>query len=215
MRLAYVAELPTPAELAKSLDGRAPAAAPAQAAAPLPRPALAPASAAPVVRSAAAAEPARALAPTAAPASDPAPRADLPNPTSFLDVLELFDQHREALLRTHLYANVHLVRFEPGRIELRPTEAAPHNLSNRLGQLLTEWTGRRWVVSVSDEPGRATLREEHDAREQVMRSEAAQDPLVRAVLDAFPGARIEAVREIEEAAPAPAAPDEESEGDEA
>jgi DNA polymerase III subunit gamma/tau len=59
------------------------------------------------------------------------------------------------------------------------------------------------------------LREDHDAREQVMRSEAAQDPLVRAVLDAFPGARIEAVREIEEASPAPAAPDEESEGDEA
>ena len=80
VRLAYVADLPTPAELAKSLD-RAPAAAPAQAAAPVSRPALAPAG--PITRSAAAAEPARVLAPTAVPASDPAPRADLPNPRAF------------------------------------------------------------------------------------------------------------------------------------
>ncbi len=212
VRLAYVAELPSPAELAKSLDGRAPM--PAPAASPAPRPTLAPQPASPVARAMAAAEPARVLAPAAAP--EPAPRPELPNPTSFLEVLELFEQHREAQLRVHLYANVHLVRFEPGRIELRPTEAAPQNLSNRLGQLLTEWTGRRWVVSVSDEPGRATLREEHEAREREMTNAAAQDPLVRAVLDAFPGARIESVREIEDpAAPAPAALDEESEGDEA
>jgi len=214
VRLAYVAELPTPAELAKSLEGRAPAASPAAPATSAPsRPALAPA---PALRSSA--EPARVLAPEAAPTPAPVPRPDLPNPTSFLEVLELFDEHREAQLRMHLYANVHLVRFELGRIELRPAEAAPQNLSNRLGQLLTDWTGRRWVVAIVDEPGRPTLREEHEAREREMRSAAAQDPLVRAVLDAFPGARIEAVREIEaETAPAPAPPepDDETEGDDA
>jgi len=205
VRLAYVADLPTPAELAKSLEGRALAPAPAVTTPAAPRPTLAPA--APVARSSA--EPARVLA------SEPDPRADLPNPTSFLEVLELFDQHREAVLRTHLWANVHLVRFEPGRIELRPAEAAPRDLPNRLGQLLGQWTGRRWVVSVSAEPGRPTLREDHDARDQAMRSAAAHDPLVRAVLDTFPGARIEAVREIHEEAQAAPAEPEETEGDEA
>jgi len=211
VRLAYVAELPTPAELARSLDGRAPVPSPAAAAAPAqpaPRPALAPSSN--VARSSA--EPARVLAPT----PEPEQRVELPSPTSFLEVLELFDQHREAQLRVHLYANVHLVRFEPGQIELRPTAAAPRDLPNRLGQLLTEWTGRRWVVAVSAEPGQPTLRDTHEAHVQEMRSAAAQDPLVRAVLDAFPGARIEAVREIEaDAPPAPPAPDGDSEGDDA
>jgi DNA polymerase III subunit gamma/tau len=217
VRLAYVADLPTPAELARSIDGRAPASAPASsstASAPAPaslssRSTLAPAP--PVARGP---EPARVLSP--APVPGETPRAELPNPASFLEVLDLFDEHREALLRTHLYANVHLVRFEPGRIELRPTEAAPANLPNRLGQLLTEWTGRRWVVSVSDEPGRSTLRDEVQTRDQEIRSAAAQDPLVRAVLDTFPGARIESVREIEsDASPAPPAPDEPAEGDDA
>src|SRR5262249_31172147 len=139
-------------------------------------------------------------------------------PQSFLEVLDLFDRHREAVLRAHLFANVHLVRFEAGRIELRPTEAAPQNLPNRLGQLLTEWTGTRWIVSVSREGGEATLREQFDARAQNLAGEAASHPLVRAVLETFPGARIEAVRELaaEDAGAAEAADgaDERNEGDE-
>jgi DNA polymerase-3 subunit gamma/tau len=141
----------------------------------------------------------------------------LPQPQSFLEVVELFDQHREAVLRSHLYANVHLVHFEPGRIELRPAEAAPRELSNRLGQLLSEWTGRRWVVSISAEPGQASLRETAEARARALKSEAALHPLVRAVLETFPGARIEAVRELGEEDPPRALPDsadESSEGDE-
>jgi DNA polymerase III subunit gamma/tau len=206
VRLAHVADLPSPAELVRSLEGRAPAPAPAQAPAPA-APARAPAMAAPAPR-AMAAEPARALETVPA----PAPR----QPQSFLEVVELFDEHREAVLRTHLWANVHLVHFEPGRIELRPEAAAPRELSNRLGQLLTQWTGQRWIVSVSAEPGQPTLREDEAQRTREMKSAAAQDPLVRAVLDAFPGARIEAVRELKESEPEPAYPegvDEGSEGD--
>jgi DNA polymerase-3 subunit gamma/tau len=195
VRLAYVADLPTPAELVRSLDGRAPAAA-------APAPTRAAPAPGPVAR--VAGEPARAVA-SPAPAAAPAPA--LPQPHSFLDVVELFDQHKEALLRTHLFNHVHLVRFEPGRIELRPAEAAPRDLSNRLGQLLGQWTGQRWVVSVSSEPGEPTLREKADARAREMRSEAAQHHLVRAVLDAFPGARIEAVRERAPEDPPPPLPD--------
>ena len=207
VRLAFVADLPSPAELVRSLDGGHAPAAPAPPARGAPAAAPGPAA-----RSGAA-EPARVLA-----APEPAPPAPaLPAPQSFLEVVELFDQHREAVLRSHLYANVHLVHFEPGRIELRPGEAAPRDLSNRLGQLLTQWTGQRWLVSVSAERGQPTLREDADARAREMRSEAAQHPLVRAVLDAFPGARIEAVRELDEPEQQPAATDgadEPNEGDE-
>ena len=181
VRLAYVADLPSPAELVRTLDGTRPAAAPAAPPSPV---------------RASAAGPALAPQPRAlAPETAPAPAA--PEPQSFLEVVELFDRHREAVLRSHLYANVHLVQFEPGRIELRQTEAAPRDLSNRLGQLLTQWTGRRWVVSVSsDVAGEPTLREQAQERERLLRGEAAQHPLVRAVLEAFPGAKIEAVRDL-------------------
>jgi DNA polymerase III subunit gamma/tau len=119
-----------------------------------------------------------------------------PMPQSFAEVVALFERKREALLRSHLFANVHLVRFDVGRIELRPTEGAPRDLANRLGKLLGDWTGERWVVSISQSEGEPTLREQAAARDETLRHEAAAHPLVRAVLDTFPGARIEAVRDI-------------------
>jgi DNA polymerase-3 subunit gamma/tau len=149
-------------------------------------------------------------APRLAPSPEPAVSA-LPQPQSFLEVVELFDRHREAMLRAHLYAHVHLVHFEPGRIEFRPGLGAPRDLSNRLGQLLTQWTGARWIVSVSGEEGEPSLHERAEAREASLRNEAARHPLVRKVLETFPGARIEAVRALE-AAPVEAA-EEPDEGD--
>ena len=47
----------------------------------------------------------------------------VPQPQSFAEVVELFGQHKEAQLRTHLFNNAHLVRFEQGRIELRPANS--------------------------------------------------------------------------------------------
>jgi DNA polymerase-3 subunit gamma/tau len=59
---------------------------------------------------------------------------------------------------------------------------------------LTEWTGSRWVVAVSQEDGAPTLEQQAQARVSELESEVARHPLVRAVLDAFPGATIAAVR---------------------
>src|SRR5439155_22857255 len=92
---------------------------------------------------------------------------------SFGEVIALFDQRREALIRSHLWSHVHLVAFEPGRIEFRPQEAAPRDLANRLGQLLGEWTGSRWVVAVSQAAGAPTLAETTEQRDSALRNEVA------------------------------------------
>ena len=92
--------------------------------------------------------------------------------------------------------SVHLVRFEPGRIELRPTGRAPANLANRLGASLSDWTGRRWVVSVSSEPGAPTLAEQAAAAAERERQAVLAHPLVEAVMRRFPGATVEAVRDL-------------------
>jgi len=198
VRLAYVADLPAPSELIRALE-----ASPAPAAGSAPRPGGngggAPVRAGGAFERSPATGPAvSSLAVREAPAPTAAPR-----PQSFQQAVELFEQHHEAVLRAHLFAHVHLVRFEPGRIELRPTEGAPRDLPNRLGSLLTQWTGERWLVSVSSEAGEPTLKERAEARVQSLKSAAAREPLVRAVLDAFPGARIESVRETAPADPEP------------
>jgi DNA polymerase-3 subunit gamma/tau len=116
-------------------------------------------------------------------------------PQSFAEVIALFDKRREALLRSHLWSDVHLVHFEPGRIEVRPASSAPRDLTNRLGQLLSEWTGSRWLIAVSEAEGEPTLLEQEEGRQRDLRNEVTSHPLVQAVLETFPGATIAAVRE--------------------
>jgi DNA polymerase III subunit gamma/tau len=213
VRLAYVADLPTPGDLIKAAsEGRAlpamtpntPRAAPAGngATAMTPR-SIGEAGSSGGPRMALAAHPAAEASPLASAEPLPAVADSAPaQPQSFAEVVALFEHHREAVLRSHLWSDCHLVHFEPGRIELRLGEAAPRDLPNRLGQLLSTWTGARWVVSVSREAGAPSLREQSEQRARHLRSEAEDHPMVRAVLETFPGARIEAVRELAPLAPA-------------
>ncbi|WP_445376381.1 DNA polymerase III subunit gamma/tau [Niveispirillum fermenti] len=132
--------------------------------------------------------------PAALPAPVPAEKIEtVPEPTSFQAVADLFLDKREGVLAGLLRASVHLVRFESGMIELRLQPACPQNLPGKVGQLLTEWTGRRWVVTVSGAQGAPTIAEQERQAEQRQRAEAAEHPLVKAVLAAFPGARIDRI----------------------
>ncbi len=128
------------------------------------------------------------------------------------DVAHLARARGERILATTLETNVHLVSLESGRIEFRPDAQAPKNLARDLSQRLQEWTGRRWTVNVAAEGGAPTLAESRAASERARKDAAAQEPFVRAVLDAFPGAEIVSVREQQTFEPAVAVTDEESSG---
>ncbi len=207
IRVAYVADLPAPAELVQALqENSAPGRAPM---APLPRrdPPAAPAAIIGGAPAAAARNAAVELAEAAIetipdPPAPPSVAALEPMPQSFEEVVGLFEKQREPVLRTHLATHLHLVHFEPGRIEFRPAAGAPRDLANRLGQLLGEWTGVRWLIAVSEAEGEPTLRQREEQREAELRNGVAAHPLVRAVLETFPGATIAAVREHVGAAPA-------------
>jgi DNA polymerase-3 subunit gamma/tau len=244
IRLAHAAELPTPGEILASLGG-APGGggAAVRGAAPPPgAPAATPPGGIQATGAPTGGVQTSAVQPSAVQASgwggaqalrvepnahleatpEPA-RPDLapPGPQSFADIVALCAAQREAMLAAHLRENVRLVRFEIGQIELNPAAAAPRDLANRLGELLSKWTGRRWIVSLVREGGAATIEEQEAAQRKQRSDAAAAHPLVRAVLDAFPGATIEAVRGAiespasEEAEPEPATPEDgpESEGD--
>ena len=99
------------------------------------------------------------------------------------------------MLHAHLLHSVHPVRMAAGRIEMRVREDAPRDLAAQLGALLQEQTGTRWTIALSNAAGEPTLAEQGRAAESERRALAASHPLVQAVLAAFPGATIEAVRD--------------------
>jgi len=109
---------------------------------------------------------------------------------SFLDLIAVLDKRREALLVTHLKRDVHLVSLEPGRLEIRPGQNAPRDLHGNLGKVLSNITGMRWVVSLSNAEGAPTLAEQEAEAENARRNRAESDPLVKAIKSAFPEAQI-------------------------
>ena len=102
------------------------------------------------------------------------------------------------VLKTHLENDVHVVEFEPGRLEFRPTGTAPPDLAGRLTSFLNGQTERRWVVTVSQESGGPTIFERRAAAQRDLEDEAAEHPLVKSVLETFPGAKLATVTPIDE-----------------
>ncbi len=179
IRLCHVAEIPTPGDLVRRLTS--------SAAAPMPAGAASPGPGGGGGGARAVANGAAVIAPDAAPAA--------PRLATFRDVVALVSDQKEAMLHAHLLHSVHLVRFAPPVIELRPQPDAPRDLAPKLAALLSEVTGTRWTIAMSAATGEPTLAEQGNAADAARRTAAADHPLVRAILETFPGARIDTVHD--------------------
>ncbi len=131
----------------------------------------------------------------------PAPQvAAQPIAMDYKEIVALFSEKREAGLHALLYGQAHLVRCAPGMLELRVGPDAPANFAGRVGQLLTEWMGHRWVISLSQAEGEPTLLEQTRAAEAKRQERAREHPLMQAVFKAFPSAKIISLRQTGTAA---------------
>ncbi len=216
VRLSYAADLPTPGELIRQFQaqqanggtnggGGAPMGrGPGGGGGPV---AVASQSTHAVARQMGSAQPQSAPMAQAAPAPAAVQAGEelSPMPHDFRALVQLFSDRREGALYGYLMETVQLVRMEPGRLELKLRPAAPPTLPAKVGQFLTEWTGHRWIVALSEGHAQPTLAEQGQAEKRRALSEAEANPVVRAVLDAFSGAKIIDIRDLAEVAAAESA----------
>jgi len=113
---------------------------------------------------------------------------------SLADIATLATTNRDAAFKALLKRCVRLVRIEPGTLEIGLTDDAPRDLAGQIGDRLKNWTGRRWVVSVSRGDGGPTLAEEESNKRETAITDARADPAVAAILAKFPGAKIIDIR---------------------
>ena len=191
VRLAYAAELPTPGDAVRILqDGAQPPATPAgTGTAPSPQGGGGGGGGAQAAR-----------APTPMPQSRPSPQPGIaPQARTFADieaVAALAGDLREGLLHAFLETRVRPVRFEQGRLEFSTDGGVDRDIVQRLKGFLEEHTGIAWQVALSRDPGGKTIAEIRGEAAAKARVDAAQHPLVKAVLETFPGAKVEDVRRV-------------------
>jgi DNA polymerase-3 subunit gamma/tau len=202
VRLAYAADLPGPEEALKRLQsGEAPSGGPSGGGGG--SAAASGAGATAVARSLAQPQPQASAQPVAT--------ASL---RSFEDVIALIDKKRDITLKLDVERYLRPISFRPGAIEYEPAPGAPNNLAQRLVARLKEWTGERWLIAAQGGGGAESLweRQKREAREERARIE--QDPFIRSVMEAFPGAEIVGVRSLPQPEAQPAASDEAADNDE-
>jgi DNA polymerase III subunit gamma/tau len=205
VRIAYAADLPTPDEAIRALDGGG--AAPTSG-----NGAGAPRSAPPSPRMEAAAPPSRGSftqpvrsAPEAsAVRQQAAPRAESQSSpqlrlSSFAEIVALAAEKRDIAIKTSLENDVRLVRVEDGRLEVALEPQASRALVTDLSRKLEQWTGRRWTVIVSNAAAQPTLRAQAQAQQNELENAVQADPRVKDVMAKWPGAKIEAVRRAAQA----------------
>ena len=186
LRLASVADLPSPAELARLARGDGGGLTPVPLRRMTPPPAPPPTSAAHRAGSP------LATAPLPAPyaAATPAPV----EPSDFPTFVARLREGGEAPLAAWLQQSAHLIRFEPGRLELRFDAGVPADVAGRIGEAAARVLGRRWVVVLAAAQGEATLSEQAATSKRARMAELAQDPALLEVMAAFPGAELVDIR---------------------
>ncbi len=218
IRIAYVADLPPPDEIMKALGGAGQVARRASGGAipPGEREPRAPLNEAPQQIAAAAELAADEAAPVAFEMTDEPPpleaygdlieglgdEDDAPAALSlrplrtFADVVELAGERRDARLRAHLEEYVSLVKFDgaAGSIDLFLLPGAPPEIANDLREKLNRWTERRWVIVLSKAAGEPTLGQQKREREAAELAAMKKHPAVSAIFEAFPDAKVAAVR---------------------
>jgi len=199
VRIAYVADMPTPDEAIRMLDqngGGSPVITTNAAPASAPPPSMAsisPPRAAATPRSGVEAS---ARPQMAAPISEAQPAPAARRIASFPELVALAGEKRDLLTKAALEADVRLVRIEDGRLEVTLERSAARTLINDLSRKLEQWTGRRWTVIVSNEAGQPTLRSQNLLEKNQREREAVSDPRVKEVLARFPGAKVVEVRKL-------------------
>jgi len=79
--------------------------------------------------------------------------------SSFEDLVKMSSKKREVELKYDLERNVNLVKFSEGKIDISFNENLGKNFVRNLSEKLLEWTGKRWVITLTKEQGQKTFNE--------------------------------------------------------
>jgi len=181
IRLAYAADLPDPGELLKRLkDGEGSVSAGAGAsvrsdAGRTPEPVG--------LRAVAGGAPVMAAVPQVVPVAVPDGRAV----ASLLEIEALLQSAGHLRLASEVYSYVHLVKMEPGVLTIRVADPEYSGIVQDLREALKQLTGTRWMVTLASAGGAPTLAQQAEAALQLLKDEAAANPVVAKVLALFPG----------------------------
>ncbi len=118
--------------------------------------------------------------------------------TSFSDLIKFAEEKKEIQLKYDLERNVKLIKFEQGNITINFNENLNKNFIKKLSQCFYEWTGQRWIITLSKENTQKTLHEQKIDKRKNFLSEEKNSEVFREMISKFPDAELVDVEENDE-----------------
>jgi len=109
---------------------------------------------------------------------------------SFDQLLETCIKNKEIKLKYELEKNVNLVSFEKNRVEISFNDNLDKNFLKDLSLKLFEWTGQRWIITLSKSKGEISIREKEQKKKTEIFEKVKKSKLYKNLLEKFPDANL-------------------------
>ena len=120
------------------------------------------------------------------------------NVNSFDQLLKICNEKKEIKLKYELEKNVNLVHFENNRIEISFNDNLDKNFIKDLSLKLFEWTGDRWIITLSKTKGELSIKDKQKVKKIKNINSAKQSKLYKNLKEKFPDADLIDVNAKEE-----------------
>ena len=117
---------------------------------------------------------------------------------SFSSLIDIAEKNKEMELKFDLERNVKLSKFEQGKIEISFNENLNKNFIKKLSHCLHEWTGKRWIISLSKDNNLKTFHEQKIEKKQSKLENEKNSEVYKEVSKFFPDSELIDVSETNE-----------------
>ena len=112
------------------------------------------------------------------------------------DLIKIAEIEKEIELKFDLERNVRLVKFSNGKIDIEFNERLSKEFIKNLTSKLLEWTGYRWIITLSKDKGGKTIYEKKDEIKKQLFEDAKSTKVYKRVKELFPDAKLSNVEVI-------------------
>ena len=116
---------------------------------------------------------------------------------SFNDLLKICTSKKEMQLKYELEKNVNLVSFENQRMEISFHENLDKEFIKILSSKLYEWTGNRWIITLSKKKGKPSIKENEINLKKDLLEKAKNEPIYKNFLEIFPDGELIDIETVE------------------
>ncbi len=109
---------------------------------------------------------------------------------SFNDLVNICNSKKEVELKYELETNVNLISFKNGYIEISFNENLKKDFVKILSSKLYEWTNARWIISLSQNRGRETIKKTSEGEKKNNLKDFEQTDIFNNIKKSFPDAEL-------------------------